>query len=213
MTDGEARALRRTTATLLLAAAVRWGVSTRAGPALIPADSAAALPALLDASQKEREEVARRRAPLADGERIDPNLASEVELDRLPGVGPAAARAMVAAREERGGFATPEDLLSVRGIGPATLERMRPYLGFARAYGARALGDPGARGSSTAPIPLNSATRMDLEGLPGVGPALAGRILAERERIGGFAQVEDLLAVRGIGPATLERLRPLVSAP
>jgi competence protein ComEA len=54
---------------------------------------------------------------------------------------------------------------------------------------------------------------MDLEGLPGVGPALAGRILAERERIGGFAQVEDLLAVRGIGPATLERLRPLVSAP
>jgi competence protein ComEA len=231
VTDSEARALARTTVVLLLAGAVRWGLSTRTGDLPIPADSAQALPALLEESRREREDAARRSAPLADGETVDPNVASEADLDRLPGVGPAAARAIIAAREAAGGFGSAEDLLSVRGIGPATLERMRPHLAFARAYAARAGAPPaggsgersgtgvarggpgGAPGPPGAPLPLNGATLEELERLPGVGPALAQRILEERRRRGAFASVDDLLDVRGIGPATLERLRPLVSAP
>ena len=48
------------------------------------------------------------------------------------------------------------------------------------------------------------------EQLPGVGPATAAAIVAERERNGPFASVDELDRVRGIGPAKLEALRGLV---
>jgi competence protein ComEA len=49
--------------------------------------------------------------------------------------------------------------------------------------------------------------------LPRIGPALADRILAHRAQFGPFLSVDDLLMIRGIGPATLERLRPLLYVP
>ena len=55
---------------------------------------------------------------------------------------------------------------------------------------------------------LNAATAAELDALPGVGPGLAARIVAKRDSLNGFEKVEDLQKVRGIGPATLERLRP-----
>jgi competence protein ComEA len=60
-------------------------------------------------------------------------------------------------------------------------------------------------------VDLNSATAAELETLPGVGPALAERILAHRASHGRFSSVEDLLAVSGIGEKTLERLRDKVT--
>jgi competence protein ComEA len=58
------------------------------------------------------------------------------------------------------------------------------------------------------PMDLNAATAADLTLLSGVGPTLAARIVEERTRAGAFRRVEDLRAVRGIGPRTLDRLRP-----
>ena len=60
---------------------------------------------------------------------INPNRADAATLIQLPGIGPALAKRVVAARTE-GLFRTPEDLLRVRGIGPATLTRLRPFLAF-----------------------------------------------------------------------------------
>jgi competence protein ComEA len=57
---------------------------------------------------------------------------------------------------------------------------------------------------------LNRADRAQLLQLPGVGPNLADRITAVRDEHGGFTSPEDLRIVPGIGPARLERLRPLV---
>jgi competence protein ComEA len=54
---------------------------------------------------------------------------------------------------------------------------------------------------------VNRAGTEALEGLPGIGPALARRVVAHRDSAGPFRTADDLLAVRGIGPATLERLR------
>src|SRR5262249_50317318 len=59
-------------------------------------------------------------------------------------------------------------------------------------------------------LDLNLAHRAELLQLPGVGPSLAERIEGHRREHGPFRRVEDLAAVRGIGPAMLERLRPLV---
>lgn len=61
------------------------------------------------------------------------------------------------------------------------------------------------------PIDVNTADAASLQRLPGIGPALAGRILEFRERNGPFRFVEDLLMVRGIGDRTLERIAPLVT--
>lgn len=66
----------------------------------------------------------------------------------------------------------------------------------------------GAQGSL---INLNTATISDLDSLPGIGPALAQRILDFRERNGGFRTVEDLLEVPGIGSKKFEELRNLVT--
>lgn len=60
------------------------------------------------------------------------------------------------------------------------------------------------------PIDLNRATSVELEQLPGIGPAMAARILEYRAENGRFSSVEELDDVRGIGPKKLEKLRPLV---
>jgi comEA protein len=65
--------------------------------------------------------------------------------------------------------------------------------------------------ASGARVNVNRATAVELESLPGIGPALAGRIVAHRTEHGSFASVDDLLAVAGIGDQTLERLRDLVT--
>ncbi len=59
-------------------------------------------------------------------------------------------------------------------------------------------------------IDVNSATSVQLEGLPGIGEVKARSIIQYRETNGPFASVDDLLAVGGIGPATLDAIRDLV---
>lgn len=65
--------------------------------------------------------------------------------------------------------------------------------------------------SVLAPLNLNQATVEQLDELPGIGPALAGRIVAWRDENGPFQQIEQLRKVKGIGERTLARLRPLLS--
>ncbi len=57
-------------------------------------------------------------------------------------------------------------------------------------------------------VDLNRAGVRELDALPGVGPVIAGRIVQQRARYGPFEGLDDLLAVRGVGPRLLERLRP-----
>jgi competence ComEA-like helix-hairpin-helix protein len=60
-------------------------------------------------------------------------------------------------------------------------------------------------------IDLNRASAAELEALPGVGAVKAAAIVAEREASGGFQSVDELESVRGIGPALIAKLRPLVT--
>ena len=68
----------------------------------------------------------------------------------------------------------------------------------------------GAAAAPTAPTPvdLNAANAEQLDPLPGIGPALAARIVAYRDEHGPFTEIEQLNKVKGIGARTLEKLRP-----
>ena len=59
-------------------------------------------------------------------------------------------------------------------------------------------------------INLNTATAKELEGLPGIGPALAKRIIAFREKRHGFKRVEELLAISGISEKKWNAIRDKV---
>ncbi len=89
--------------------------------------------------------------------------------------------------------------------------------------GGSGLGADGSVGGGAAPssgggsvgsagrINVNTATALELEALPGVGPALAARIVAHRQAHGPFRRPEDLLAVSGIGEKTLTRFADRVA--
>jgi len=170
-----------------------------------------------------------RPLPLERAAAIDLNEADEIDLQQLPGVGPGLARRIVEHRRRHGPFASVEELRRVRGIGPATLERLRQHLSVEETYEdeppppprvvrARAAEGPGPPAAVTgkkkppdAPIDVNRAPPEELMRLPGIGPKLAAGIVeARRQRP--FASVEELRRVRGIGAKTMKRLRPHVVA-
>jgi competence protein ComEA len=83
-------------------------------------------------------------APVAQSEndsylRLDLNEASVGELMALPGIGEKRALAIIAWRDANGPFPCVDDLDEVRGIGPATLERLRPFVCVKPGFGD----DPG----------------------------------------------------------------------
>lgn len=69
-----------------------------------------------------------RAEPLTARFEIDINAADWPELVQLPGIGPTLAQRIVESRRTRGPFIDHNDLRRVRGIGPKTLEQIRPYL-------------------------------------------------------------------------------------
>jgi competence ComEA-like helix-hairpin-helix protein len=204
MPDPESRALAWAASILLLASLLRVGwARLHVTPASLGDTDVAH--ELLEKSSEELAELESRSRPLMDGEQIDPNRATSVELDRLPGVGPSTADAIVRSRDQEGPFGRPEDLTRVRGIGPATVARIADHLDFTTPVLGRARAPAGP-----VPVDLNRASAEALQELPGVGPALARRIV-EARAAAPFRSVEDLARVRGIGPVAVERLRGRVT--
>ncbi len=174
------------------------------------------------------------RAPLAY--KIDLNRASRAELLQVPAIGPALAERIDEHRQQQA-FQSVDDLLKVRGIGPATLNRVRSWVCVgpdtdeeqpaapAIVRGANpgsddapamkkdaGSGKPAAKKDAVlaGPIDINLATAEQLQRLSGIGPVLSQRIIDERNKRP-FKSVDDLRRVSGIGPKTLERLRPSIT--
>jgi competence protein ComEA len=166
---------------------------------------------------------------------VDLNHADRAELLQLPGVGESLAARILDYRSKHNGFGQVEDLRKVRGVGPMTMEKLRPcvcvcpmdeieeepdapvrVVNVARSAGqtpattsARATGGkkvPGLDG----PININRASVEELKQLPGIGPTLSQRIVDAR-RQKPFQSVDDLRRVRGIGPKIFASLKPYIT--
>lgn len=124
---------------------------------------------------------------------------------------------------DRAGGATPDADLARLNLARVVVDGERLYVPEvgetevpAALDDAGAVPVPGAGGSAggsdggDAVVDLNSADQAALETLPGIGPSLAGRILAWREEHGRFGSVEDLLDVSGIGDGRFADLRDRV---
>jgi len=120
------------------------------------------------------------------------------------------------------GWPVPHDPVLLTGVEPAEGETQQPILPrvllreeptlVARpaqptASIAPAEGKPRKRSGK---LDLNLATAEELQGLPGIGPVLAQRVVEQRTAHGRFRTVDDLRDVKGIGKKRMDQLRPLV---
>jgi competence protein ComEA len=149
---------------------------------------------------------------------LDLNRSSATDLENVPGLGPVLAGRIVEQRQRQGDFRSLDELRKVQGIGPATLERIRPFLhtgtytpsGPVPTARQEVPAGPTKKASPANPIDVNRASAAELRTLPGIGPTLAARIVEARSKQR-FRSVDDLRKVRGIGAKTLQRLRPHVT--
>ena len=72
-------------------------------------------------------------------------------------------------------------------------------------------GAPQKKHPPGAPLDLNSATAVQLQQVPGIGPTLAKRIITLREKSGPFRRVDDLLALPRVTRAAVEKMRPYLT--
>ena len=156
--------------------------------------------------------------------RFDLNRAERSDLEQIPGVGPKLAQAIVDHRAEKGTFRTLDQLREVKGFGPATFDKVRPFLRVDPAPPGVPAGDPvpvlerknraEVRASyaprkmqpGDPPIDVNTATIERLMTLPDIGPITAQAIVDARP----FRSMSDLDRVKGIGPKKLDKLKPFV---
>jgi competence protein ComEA len=161
---------------------------------------------------------------------IDLNSADQSEIAQVPGVGPKAAEAIIDHRRLHGPFKSVDELKNVRGVGPVTFEKIRNQfrigaLALPRSAEAPPSPQPLLPAPAPAPRPIaggvkkiqpgeppidvNTATAEELQRLPGIGPVTAQAIIAARATAP-FQNINDLDRVKGIGPKTLEKVRPFV---
>jgi competence protein ComEA len=98
------------------------------------------------------------------------------------------------------------------GVRPDRHVEAPPPSTAAPADSARPASSTRVKKAPAGPIDLATADAATLMTLPGIGPALAARIVEDRERNGPFRTVDDLGRVKGIGQKTLARLRPFLAA-
>lgn len=82
------------------------------------------------ASNEAKTSQAKQPAIQQSAARININQATKEQLSSLPGIGPSKADAIIAAREQQGGFTSTTDLQSVKGIGEKTAARLEPLISF-----------------------------------------------------------------------------------
>lgn len=144
----------------------------------------------------------------------DINTANATDLQRVKGIGPVKAQAIINYRNQFGPFQSLDELARVKGIGPATVENVR-RANFCVQKPSRT----NDRRNRQTPVPsndpttnnnchnINAANTVILQRVKGIGPAKAQAIIDYRNQFGPFQSVDELTRVKGIGPVTVENFR------
>ncbi len=168
---------------------------------------------------------------LAAGAPIDINSADQKTLESLPGVGPKGAEAIVKGRP----YKSVDDLARVKGIGKAKLEKIRPLVTVGGQPAAQAPAAAGAAASSAAakassaaqaakaapaeakkaakaaapsgPVNINTASKEQLEALPGIGPVKAQAVIDGRP----YQKPEDIMKVKGIKQGIYNKIKDRIT--
>ncbi|MEV0898358.1 ComEA family DNA-binding protein [Actinoplanes sp. NPDC049802] len=180
-------------AVVLIAAFVAW----RARPRVDPVDAS---PAVARISAEPRPASSSGEVVVAVGGKV-----------RRPGLVRLSPGARVADALAAAGGADPGVDVAMLNLARKVADGELIMVGVTPPPGAVPAAGPSAPGGPGSLVNLNTATLADLDGLPGVGPVLAQRILDARDAQGGFRAVSDLRKVDGIGQARFEQLKDLVT--
>ncbi len=126
---------------------------------------------------------------------FDPN-GLDAEGFRALGFSARQAESIVERREQLRGFRSVAEFAECYVVGPEMFRRLEPYIALV----------PAERAKKHAPVELNTADSAALEALGGIGALTAGRIVALRESLGGFARASQLTAVQGMTETNYERI-------
>lgn len=134
-------------------------------------------------------------------------------LVRRPGLYRLPPETRVAEAVERAGGALARADLGAINLAARVVDGQQVVVPARRAAGGALAGGGGVTGagSAAAPLGLGTATVAELERLDGIGPTLAARIVEHRRELGGFASLEQLDDVEGIGEARLAALREVLA--
>ena len=178
---------------------------TGSSPAAAPAIDAPAIDSpAIDSSAIAPPDPAAGTAPAAEVVVHVAGLVERPGLVRLP------AGARVADAIAEAGGVTQRRAADSVNLARVLTDGEQVVVSLAPATAAAAPAGAPAAASPAAPLDLNTATPEALDGLPGVGPVIAARIVAWRTTHGRFRSVEELAEVSGIGESILAQVRPLV---
>ncbi|MCB9290012.1 MAG: helix-hairpin-helix domain-containing protein [Lewinellaceae bacterium] len=151
---------------------------------------------------------------------FDPNTAGEEELKRL-GLPPRVVRNMLKYREKGGRFREPEALQKVYGMEEETFLALAPFVEIGEEENPEdpekqpekaPSGEELAPASNPVPAPvtidINQATAEEWRQLKGIGPGYAGRIVRFRDKLGGFAGIDQVAETYGLPDSTFQHIRP-----
>lgn len=143
---------------------------------------------------------------------FDPNTLEQAGWEEL-GLSPKQAAAIINYRSKGGKFRKVEDLQKMYTIRPELYQQLKPYVQIrdtSLQHVARSFPKPTFSKKQAAIYELNALDTIAMQAINGIGPAFARRIFKYRERLGGFAQPEQLLEVFGIDSVHYEQIRPQI---
>ena len=148
-------------------------------------------------------------AALAELFNFDPNTADEAALRKL-GISEKVARVILNYRKKGGRFRKKEDLAKIYSLPEADYQRLAPYIQI-EAQPTETKAKSGATpltAPATVLIDINKANAEAWQSLRGIGATTAGRIVGYREKLGGFASVEQVGETFGLPDSTFQRIKP-----
>lgn len=136
---------------------------------------------------------------------FNPNKATREELISL-GIPDKVVRTLINYRSKGGQFHRQEDLQRIYGLTDELYEKLAPYIRLETGGESETTGL--FTNAETLPtLDINQATVEDWRSLPGIGPVLSARIVKFREKLGGFASVEQVAEVYGLPDSTFQRVK------